>query len=741
MAGKTELTGLLPLPDRAVSSGRWRAIFGSICLLSAVTRLYDLRSPPWVAWDETHFGKMANWYINRTFFFDVHPPLGKILIAGAGYATGYNGSFPFTKPGEQFNETSFVGMRALCATMGASIVPMAFITVDDLTGSVTAATLGSLLLALDVGITTISRFILLDPILMFFMAATTMFNFKFNKYRSFSGRWWLTLSLTGLSLGCVLSVKFVGVFVLAVVGLYTVTDLWSIFCDYTQPLTHTVKHFLARALCLIAIPAATYLMVYCIHDALILQVGDQHGFQGDSWLSAGSQMQLKNSDMYKLKQPQYLAYGSLVTLQTIGSHSSFLHSHNLSYPAWDFENTTDTASTLNMSEIYSVTGFRLKDVNNFWKIVPHDEEDIPDWENPYLPPEPVLNGDTIRLIHNGTGRTLSAFTERAVKTSTQQLVGTLPQKKTKEFQTAFVLNAAGLPDEAQIEAINTTFRLYNPYLKCALYVCEEKLPDWAAQQLEVTCSKRLTDDGVFWSAHRNIHPGMPNVTKYWRRFHSTLLQRFVETHRIITTVNGKLKPNRVAMLHADKPWMWPILYRGQYFSMVDSQRVYLLGTAPIWWANLALLLLSGLIMMYIGYRAARGEHGPDAQTPERQRDAAWRRRTGLACLWLVFAWAVHYAPFWTMGRILYFHHYFPALCYSCMLSGVVLDFLLTSLYRKLPAMVRAGVYHWLVAAIVAGLFYSFYLFAPLCYGMTGPRPREDANSTYHAIWWLGSWDI
>ena len=55
-------------------------------------------------------------------------------------------------------------------------------------------------------------------------------------FRSFSGGWWLTLSLTGLSLGCVLSVKFVGVFVLAVIGLYTIADLWSIFCDVNQPL-------------------------------------------------------------------------------------------------------------------------------------------------------------------------------------------------------------------------------------------------------------------------------------------------------------------------------------------------------------------------------------------------------------------------------------------------------------------------------------------------------------------------
>ena len=45
---------------------------------------------------------MASWYINRTFFFDVHPPLGKMMIAAMGYTTGYNGTHPFEKPGDLY---------------------------------------------------------------------------------------------------------------------------------------------------------------------------------------------------------------------------------------------------------------------------------------------------------------------------------------------------------------------------------------------------------------------------------------------------------------------------------------------------------------------------------------------------------------------------------------------------------------------------------------------------------------
>lgn len=47
----------------------------------------------------------------------------------------------------------------------------------------------------------------------------------------FSPDWWVWLTFTGISIGCVASVKWVGLFVTALVGVYTLEDLWEKFGD------------------------------------------------------------------------------------------------------------------------------------------------------------------------------------------------------------------------------------------------------------------------------------------------------------------------------------------------------------------------------------------------------------------------------------------------------------------------------------------------------------------------------
>lgn len=53
--------------------------------------------------------------------------------------------------------------------------------------------------------------------------------------RPFSFSWWLWLSITGAMLAGSVSVKFVGVFVVFLVGFRAIADLWDILGDLSKP--------------------------------------------------------------------------------------------------------------------------------------------------------------------------------------------------------------------------------------------------------------------------------------------------------------------------------------------------------------------------------------------------------------------------------------------------------------------------------------------------------------------------
>lgn len=97
---------------------------------------------------------------------------------------------------------------------------------------------------------TLNQYILLDPILLCFMTASVWGMVKISKSTqsglAFSTKWWSWLIFTGAMLACTISVKFVGLFVVLLVGLHTISDLWFELGDLKKPVVCFITIFILK---------------------------------------------------------------------------------------------------------------------------------------------------------------------------------------------------------------------------------------------------------------------------------------------------------------------------------------------------------------------------------------------------------------------------------------------------------------------------------------------------------------
>src|SRR3989338_10701939 len=118
--------------------------------------------------DEVHFGKFLSGYFTHEYFFDIHPPLGKLLLSGVGYITGFEPGFSFAEIGQQFPNKDYLWLRLLPTLAGMLLPIVVFFLVLEMGMSKLAAFFAGIAAALDGALLVQSRFILLDSFLLIF---------------------------------------------------------------------------------------------------------------------------------------------------------------------------------------------------------------------------------------------------------------------------------------------------------------------------------------------------------------------------------------------------------------------------------------------------------------------------------------------------------------------------------------------------------------------------------------------
>ncbi|KAK4242335.1 Dolichyl-phosphate-mannose--protein mannosyltransferase [Achaetomium macrosporum] len=711
----------------ANSERDYQAVFVVITALAFLTRFWGISHPNEVVFDEVHFGKFASYYLERTYFFDVHPPFGKLLFAFMGWLVGYDGHFHFENIGDSYivNKVPYVAFRSLPAILGALTVSVVYLIMWESGYSLPACIVAAGLVLLDNAHIGQTRLILLDATLVFAMACSLLCYIKFYKLRHepFSRKWWKWLILTGFALSCDISTKYVGLFAFITIGSAVAIDLWDLL-DIKRPggalsLPEFGKHFAARAFGLILMPFLFYLFWFQVHFSILTRSGP-----GDDFMTPEFQETL--SDNIMLANAVTIDYYDTITIKHKET-KAYLHSHPDRYPLRYDDGRVS-------SQGQQVTGYPFNDTNNYWQILPAGPA-----EEPQLGRH-VKNHDLVRLRHLVTDTILLSHDVASPYYPTNQEFTTVSIADAygdRAADTLFEVRIEHGKNGQEFKSVSSHFKLIHNPSKVAMWTHTTPLPEWGHKQQEINGNKQIAPSSNVWLVEDivSLPPDHKRRERPERKVKTLpFLRKWFELQRSMFWHNNQLTASHP---YASLPYQWPFLLRGVSFWTQNEtrQQIYFLGNPIGWWIASSVLAIYVGVVLADQFSLRRGVDALDHRSRSRLYNS-----TGFFFL----AWATHYFPFYVMGRQLFLHHYLPAHLASTLVTGSLVEFIFSqdavehelayqaakagkkvaTIKRHLTARERfAGqslLASWIAAIVILVLVAaSWYFFLPLTYGYPG----------------------
>ena len=675
-----------------------------------------------------------------------------------GWFVGYDGHFLFDNIGDSYidNKVPYVAFRAMPALMGALTVPTVFLIMWESGYSLPAAVTAAGLVLFDNAHIGQTRLILLDATLVFFMALSVLSYIRFYKFRhdAFGRKWWKWLLLTGVSMSCVISTKYVGAFTFFTIGCAVLIDLWDLLDINRKGGAMSMptfgKHFAARAVGFIIVPFFFYLFWFQIHFSILYRSGP-----GDDFMTPEFQETLSDNAMAASSID--IQFHDTITLRHKDT-KVYLHSHPDKYPLRYDDGRIS-------SQGQQVTGYPFTDVNNHWQILPPQTEGD-------SPGRPVKNGDVVQLRHLVTDTMLLTHDVASPFYPTNQEFTTVSPELAageRHNDTLFEIRVEQGKPGQPFKSMSSHFKLVHYPTKVAMWTHTTPLPDWGYKQAEINGNKNVQQGSNVWFVEEipSIPVDSPRLVKETRKpKQMPFLKKYFELQRAMFFHNNALTSSHP---YASQPFQWPFLLRGvSFWTQNDTrQQIYFLGNPIGYWIASALLAVFAGI---IGADQLSKRRGIDALDHRKSAAtvvihllilAGTRSRLYNSTGFFFLCWAAHYLPFYLMGRQLFLHHYLPAHLASTLVTGALVEFVFNTepiieeegvlakkdeLKRKVPEKARrtfqsaserlkgqSMLATWAASGIILSVvIWGWWFFLPLTYG----KPALTVEQV-NARKWLG----
>lgn len=232
--------------------------------------------PNETVFDEVHFGKFISAYYTQEYYFDIHPPGGKLIIAGFASLFGFTPEHSFAEIGQPFPNNMHLVLRFLPIMAGLLLPVIIYFLALELGFSRLGAFGAGMFIVLENALLTQSRLILLDPFLFTFGFATLLFYLRWR--RTHQMRELVIMAVLG---GLAASIKWTGLTFLGLAGL---VELLSVIR------TISLKHLVRLGLYFVLIPFLVYYSIFAIHFSILSRSGE-----GDAFMTPEFQRTLQNS--------------------------------------------------------------------------------------------------------------------------------------------------------------------------------------------------------------------------------------------------------------------------------------------------------------------------------------------------------------------------------------------------------------------------------------------------------------